>query len=550
MKLSIIIVNYNVKHFLQQCLQSIYKAIKNINVEVLVVDNNSVDNSLTMLHEQFPQVKLIINNKNIGFSKANNQAIKQAKGQYVLLLNPDTVIQEDTLIKTVDFLDKNQQAGALGVKMVDGNGVFLPESKRSLPSPSSAFYKVFGLSKLFPNSKKFGKYHLNYLSQNEVNEVDVLSGAFFMTRKKILDQVGVLDERFFMYGEDIDLSYRIQTNGYKNYYVPTTSIIHYKGESTKKTSVNYIITFYKAMILFVKKHYSHKNANLLILFIQLAILFRASISIIKRISLKITYPLIDALAIFIGLNIIKDMWAKTYFLNENYYSDLFLKFGIPSYIAFWLIGIYLQKGYNIPVKISSLIKGIITGTIFLLIIYGLLPENLRFSRALILFGTMWTLIVSITIRKLLNLLNITSLKIKSNKPKKIAIIGENEEFLRIQRIIQTTNSNAEFIYQINTLNTSQSPNQIGHIYQLEEIIQIHQIDEIIFSAKDITSNEIIRYMEKITNNIEIKIAPTKSTFIIGSNSIHTKGNLYTLDNTQQQKSPIIKVFKKYIDFFN
>ena len=304
------------------------------------------------------------------------------------------------------------------------------------------------------------------------------------------------------------------------------------------------------MILFVKKHYSNKNANVLIFLIQMAIFLRASISIIKRISLKITYPLIDAFTIFIGLNTIKDMWAKTYFLNENYYSDLFLKFGIPSYITFWLIGIYLQKGYNIPVKISNLIKGIIIGTIFLLVIYGLLPDNLRFSRALILFGTIWTLIISITIRKLLNLLSITSLKIKSNKPKKIAIIGENKEFGRIQRIIQTTNANAEFIYQINTLKISQSPHQIGHIHQLEEIIKIHQIDEIIFSAQDIASNEIIKYMEKITNNIEIKIAPTKSTFIIGSNSIHTKGNLYTLDNTQQQKNPIIKVFKKYIDFFN
>ena len=261
MKLSIIIVNYNVKHFLQQCLQSVYKAIKNIKTEVIVVDNNSVDKSITMLNQHFPKIKLISNNKNKGFSKANNQAIKQAKGQYILLLNPDTVIQEDTLIKTVDFLDKNQKAGALGVKMVDGNGVFLPESKRSLPSPSSAFYKIFGLSKLFPNSKTFGQYHLNYLSQNKVTEVDVLSGAFFMIRKKIIDQIGLLDERFFMYGEDIDLSYRIQTNGYKNYYVPTTSIIHYKGESTKKTSVNYIITFYKAMILFVKKHYNNKNAR-------------------------------------------------------------------------------------------------------------------------------------------------------------------------------------------------------------------------------------------------------------------------------------------------
>lgn len=552
MILSIIIVNYNVKHFLQQCLQSVYKSIGDLGVEIIVVDNNSVDKSIEMLREHFPKLKLIINDKNVGFAKANNQAIKQAKGNYILLLNPDTVIQEDTLIKTISFLEQNKKAGALGVKMLDGNGLFLPESKRSLPSPASAFYKIFGLSKLFPNSKTFGQYHLNYLNNNEVHEVDVLSGAFFMTRKKILDEIGLLDERFFMYGEDIDLSYRIQKMGYKNYYVPITSIIHYKGESTKKTSVNYIITFYKAMILFVKKHYKQQNANPLIFLIQLAILLRASISLLKRFTLKITYPIIDGIIIFFGLLVIKTIWAKTYFLNENYYSDLFLKFGIPSYITFWIIGIYIQKGYEVPVKIANLVKGIISGTIFLLIIYGLLPEQLRFSRALILFGTIWTLITTYITRKLFNLLNIDNLKIKSTRPKRIAIISNKMEFQRIQKIIKTTNANAEDVYQIEIIKKSNlnKNNHLGHISQLEEIIKIHKIDEIIFSAKDITSNEIIRYMEKITNNIEIKIAPTESTFVIGSNSIHTQGNLYILNNRQQKKNPIITYFKKYIDFFN
>ena len=206
MELSVIIVNYNVKHFLEQCLISVKKALVGIEGEIIVVDNNSVDGSLNLINNKFSEIVLIANKKNTGFSVANNQGIKIAKGSNILLLNPDTVIQEDSLRKCLEFFDKNKDAGALGVKMYDGNGRFLPESKRGLPTPSVAFYKIFGLSSLFPNSKTFGKYHLGYLSQNENHKVDVLSGAFMMIRKKVLDEVGLLDETFFMYGEDIDLS--------------------------------------------------------------------------------------------------------------------------------------------------------------------------------------------------------------------------------------------------------------------------------------------------------------------------------------------------------
>ncbi|HVA98512.1 MAG TPA: glycosyltransferase family 2 protein, partial [Bacteroidia bacterium] len=230
MKLSIIIVNYNVQHFLEQCLYSVRKAVSGIETEIFVVDNNSVDGSLAMLKEKFSEVIRIENKENTGFSKANNQAIRQATGEYILLLNPDTVVEEDTFQKIIAFMDKHQEAGGLGVKMLDGKGNFLAESKRGLPTPWVAFYKIFGLSKLFPKSKKFGKYHLGFLDNDKTNEVDVLSGAFMFLRKKVLDTIGLLDEAFFMYGEDIDISYRITLAGYKNYYFPETRIIHYKGE--------------------------------------------------------------------------------------------------------------------------------------------------------------------------------------------------------------------------------------------------------------------------------------------------------------------------------
>ena len=252
-KLSVIIVNYNVKHFVEQCLFSVYKASEGIKVEIFVVDNNSVDGSTTLIKEKFPEAILIKNKINTGFSIANNQAIKLAKGEYVLLLNPDTVVQEDTFTKIINFMDATPDAGGLGVKMLDGQGNFAPESKRGLPTPEVAFYKMFGFAKFFPKSKKFGKYHLSYLPENEINSVDVLSGAFMLIRKSVLDKIGNLDETFFMYGEDIDLSYRITKAGYKNYYFPKTQIIHYKGESTKRSSLNYVVIFYKAMAIFSKK---------------------------------------------------------------------------------------------------------------------------------------------------------------------------------------------------------------------------------------------------------------------------------------------------------
>ena len=235
MKLSIIIVNYNVKHFIDHCLQSVYKSIEFVNEsEIFVVDNNSVDGSVELIQSKYPDVKLIQNTENTGFSKANNQAIVKSTGEYVLLLNPDTVIQEDTLSKTIEFMDETPNAGGLGVKMIDGKGNFLPESKRGLPTPYVALSKMLGLSKIFPKSKIFNQYHLGYLDNEQTHKIDVLSGAFMLLRKTALDKSGLLDETYFMYGEDIDLSYRLKLCGYDNYYFPKTRIIHYKGESTKK----------------------------------------------------------------------------------------------------------------------------------------------------------------------------------------------------------------------------------------------------------------------------------------------------------------------------
>ncbi|MFT3682331.1 MAG: glycosyltransferase family 2 protein [Ferruginibacter sp.] len=269
------IVNYNVKYFLEQCLCSVVKACKNINAEIFVVDNNSTDGSKDFFTSRFPGVRFIWKNENAGFAKANNEALQQASGEKILFLNPDTIVPEDCFEKCLSFLSTKDQAGAMGVYMIDGGGRYLPESKRGFPSLFTSFCKMSGLTALFPKSKLFARYYLGHLQENEVSEVDVLSGAFLMVDRKLLDNIGGFDERFFMYAEDIDLSYRIQQAGYKNYYYPGTSIIHFKGESTQKQNPDYAKHFYGTMILFIKKHYHNVVAGLYILLLRMAIALKS-----------------------------------------------------------------------------------------------------------------------------------------------------------------------------------------------------------------------------------------------------------------------------------
>jgi len=253
-KLSVVIVNYNVKYFLEQCLRSVEAAVSGFEVEIFVVDNNSTDGSLEYLNPRFPKVTFIANNDNPGFAKANNQAMRLAKGEYILLLNPDTVVGEESIRTLSFFMDEHPECGGIGVKMINGNGAFLPESKRSFPTPWVSFCKLFGLSRLFPKSRTFSRYSLSYLSPDKQHVVDVLAGAFMLLRHEALEKVGLLDESFFMYGEDIDLSYRIKSGGYSNYYIPER-LLHYKGESTRHSDIKYIKAFYNAMLIFYRKYY-------------------------------------------------------------------------------------------------------------------------------------------------------------------------------------------------------------------------------------------------------------------------------------------------------
>jgi len=281
MELSVIIVSYNVREYLKNCLYSAIKACVEIKGEIFVVDNNSGDGSVEMVRNEFPEVIIISNTVNKGFSAANNQAIKQAVGQYILLLNPDTLVEEDSFSKCLAFMKNHPDAGALGVRMVNGQGRFLPESKRSLPTPATAFFKTFGFSSLFPGSRLFNRYYLPQVDCTETSVTEVIAGAFMFIRREALLKSGLPDEDFFMYGEDIDLSFRILQAGYQNYYFPEVQIIHFKGKSTSRDSYNDIFNFYNAMRIYSGKRHKEKFSILYFLIIP-AIYFREGLSIISR----------------------------------------------------------------------------------------------------------------------------------------------------------------------------------------------------------------------------------------------------------------------------
>ena len=276
MKISVVIVNYNVKYYVGQCIDSVRRALRGIDSEIIVVDNHSRDGSVDYL-SKIEGVRIIESGHNLGFSKANNIAIRQSTAEYVLMLNPDTIVAEDAIRMIIDFADSHPQAGGIGVRMHNDWGTTARESRRGLPSPMTSFYKMIGLSKRLPQHRKYGRYYMGWLPWDSPSRIEVVSGACFLVRRKALDEVGLMDEDYFMYGEDIDLSYRLLKGGWENWFVPA-DIIHYKGESTQKTSFNYVHVFYNAMLIFMRKHYSHLSW-LIIWPLQIAVYFIALLAL-------------------------------------------------------------------------------------------------------------------------------------------------------------------------------------------------------------------------------------------------------------------------------
>jgi len=537
-KLSVVIVNYNVKYFLEQCLLSVQKASAHIQTEILVVDNNSSDGSVDYIRSKFPSVQVIANKDNPGFSKANNQAISMAQGEYILILNPDTVVAEDTYDICIAFMNAHADAGALGVKMIDGKGNFLPESKRALPTPEVAFYKIFGLSAFFPKSKTFGKYHLSYLSKDETNAVDILSGAFMFFRKSVLAEIGHFDETFFMYGEDIDLSYRVIKAGYKNYYLADTTIIHYKGESTKKGSLNYVRVFYQAMIIFARKHFAATRAGFFSFIINLAVVFRAVVTIILNLLSSSSLMLVDALLSFAGIYYIIHFWAANIKNVQEYYPTQFIGIVIPLYIVTWIVSSYFSSSYEKPYRVSPIFRGTAIGTLAIAALYGFLPEEWRFSRAIILLGGFCTATVMLLTRLLHNVLRHQQFAFERVDNNRVMAIGTASDTLRARSILQAVSPSSELVTELDPSANQQNIKNTALLFHTKEII---------FCAETVSYREIIAQILSLGNGYDYKILNPGSDSLVGSNSKNMAGELYAADVNLNLGRPIAKRQKRLLD---
>jgi O-antigen biosynthesis protein len=545
LQLSVIIVNYNVKYFLEQCLCSVLKACKNITAEVIVADNNSSDGSKDFLLPKFPQVNFIWNNDNVGFAKANNQALAEAKGEYILFLNPDTIVPEDCFEKCIRFFQVHPQAGALGIHMIDGTGKFLKESKRAFPSPLTSLYKLSGLTKLFPYSKTFAKYHLGHLPENENHEVDVLAGAYIMAPKNILDKTGSFDETFFMYGEDVDLSYRIQQAGYKNYYFAQSSIIHFKGESTKKGSLNYVKMFYSAMSLFVKKHYSGSRAGVFNFLIQVAIFLRATLAVGAKFLQKIGLPALDAASIFTSFWVIKYFW-NTYIAKEINYSPNLLSIAFPVFTIMFLIVSYYTGLYDKGYKQQQLNRSTIIAALVLLSCYALLPEEIRFSRGILVFGIVMAFLVMSLLRHLFIKWHLLNKLEEDEEHRQTIVVASENDFTIVTNLMQKAGMPERVLGRINN-SVTEAGTALGSMQQLNHLITMYPVKEIIFCEDGLSFKDIIATVQQLRAGVRNKFHASGSSSIIGSDSKDVSGNYVTVNNKYTITKPVNKRNKALLD---
>lgn len=527
MKISVIVVNYNVKYFLEVCLHSVLRAARGIDTEILVVDNNSTDGSCAMVSEQFPSVVLIENKDNKGFSKANNQAVAVAKGEYILFLNPDTVMPEDFFRKTLPYMDAHPEAGALGPRLIDGKGQFAPDSKKSFPSLSVAIFKTTGINKLFSKSPYFNKYYAVHIGERETAPVDVLSGCCMLVRREAMDDAGgPFDEDYFMYCEDVDLSYRIEKAGYKNIYFPDADLIHYKGESTRKMTLSYVRIFNEALVTFVKKHYSRKDAQLFVLFINIGIVLRAVLGTIKR-ALKVLHmPLFDAVVLLITLWGIKDFWV-TEVRNIFPIEARAVYATFPAYIALWLTSLYFNGAYDQPYRPLKVTRGMIIGTVAILAYYGLLPPELRYSRAIIIFSGFVGTVVLLGLHETLYRMGILKFIPYDKLPRKAVIVADEDAYMKTAAILSQVHYAPELSGRIST--GTRTDDALAALPEMKQLLYTTGVNEVIFCINGLTYQQVFEQMQHCGGEYEYKIHLPGGQSFVGSNSSSTSGDLYTID---------------------
>ena len=530
---SVVIVNYNVREFLEQALDSIELASTNLDVEVFVVDNNSADGSVQMVRERFPDVHLIENEENVGFATANNQALREANGRYLLILNPDTLVQEDTLEALVRFMDGHEQAGAVGCRILNPDGTFAPESRRAFPTPSVAFYRLTGLGRLFPKSPTFGKYNLTYLPIDEKCEVDALSGSCMMVRKRAVQQsfsgdrdgAGLFDESFFMYGEDLDWCYRIQQTGWKIYYTPDTQIIHYKGESTKKGELRYVRLFYGAMLRFVEKHFAdNRETNLLrrvgsqilALCIRCGILVRALLSFFGQVLGSLRVPSVEFLTSYLVIALVAFVWAswRNVTFDLDYYGIVVPAYALATVFCIWAAGGYKRTHIS---RLRPVAVGIL-GSLVLIAALSFFVKDIAFSRATILFGFTATLGVLLGVRM--------GRRVRNKGMRKAVLVGSATEASRLQRLLNGSLSPKTHLLgyvgngQSSDHRIDGKPAFLGQPRHLRDLVRLQQADDVVFASDSMTNTAILGHMRQLRDlPVQFKILASRRDLIIGKASV-------------------------------
>ncbi|MCX7875239.1 MAG: glycosyltransferase [Melioribacteraceae bacterium] len=518
--LSIIIVNYNVKEFVLNLLDSIRKAKDSLDLEIFVVDNNSTDGSVEAIKEKFPDVQLIQNKKNVGFGAANNQALKIATGKYLLMINPDTIVKEDTFVKMINFFEKNEKCGIAGCKVLNVDGTLQLACRRSFPGPWTSFTKVMGLSTLFPKSKLFAKYNLTYLDENKTYEVDAVSGAFMMMRKSVYDMIAGFDEQFFMYGEDLDLCYRTQKAGYKVFYFHETEIIHYKGESTKRSSIDETKLFYDAMHLFVRKHLS--TSFIVELILQSAIIFRKIFAFANVYKIPIASAFIDLLLFSFAI-----ILAEIFYLNPRthgfpYYAVPWVYF-IPSLIQVtinFLIGVYKKNSLLILRTIISLVVGLIflsSLTFFF--------KQYAFSRAVVLIVFILSLFTFSVYRVFLKVVFKIGLDVETKKSKTL-IVGTKKFSEEIANKLKNNINKLFEIVGFIGLDQKHIGEKVGDYKilgsteNLKRLINDYKIDKVIFISEELSFNHMFSVISECQGtNVEFLVSGKEMDYLVGKSSI-------------------------------
>jgi GT2 family glycosyltransferase len=549
--LSIIIVNYNVKEFLQNLIHSINKAAKNFSFEIIIVDNASDDGSEQFIKEKFPEVKLICNSYNEGFSKANNKGLSIASGKYILLINPDTLVSEDTFQKMIEFFESYPQAGMAGCKILNPDGSLQLACRRSFPGPWTSFCKVTGLSSLFPKSKLFARYNLTYLDENETYEVDAISGSFMMMRRDAYEKVGGLDEQFFMYGEDLDLCYRFQKSGYKVFYVHSTQIIHYKGESTKRSSFDETKVFYDAMDLFVKKHLS--SSFIVEIILRSAVVLRKFFAFVGRRKLIFSSMLIDLiifdLTLFAASKIYSSFGHWRGFPPSSYLIILTTPAIIHIIIAS-ILRVYKRDTLSVIKNLGAVLFSffIISSLTFFFKQYAFSRATLLIAYLLLFFSlSLWRIFVKIFFK--------IGLKGENLIRKKSLVVGTGEKAVSIASKLKMKNIDLHFVSGLIGLNASDIGKNIGgfdvigSLENIKKVVRERKIDEIIFLSDEIPYNKMMSIVSVCqSENVDFKVIGSSLDFLVGKTSVSLLDDLPLIDINFNISNPLFKLIKALFDY--